>query len=112
MTTKAESNGKTDSKHPSTHGLRVDWWVVVYLREPISNLRAYVGQVQHVGEDGLRITGIDWFHRHRYQVGSVVSLVERAGLHGRDTRARHHRLRRARWQRSDDAQPGALTGGR
>jgi hypothetical protein len=36
------------------------YWVALWLREEIAELRVYVGQVQAVDAHGLRLTLIDW----------------------------------------------------
>ncbi|GAA1984304.1 hypothetical protein [Amycolatopsis minnesotensis] len=44
----------------SVKGLAAGYWVGLALREPVSGLRYWVGQVQYVDEHGVRLTLIDW----------------------------------------------------
>lgn len=40
--------------------LRIGWWAAVTVKEGVFPLRRYVGQVEAIGELGLRLTLVDW----------------------------------------------------
>ena len=40
--------------------LRVGWWAAVTVKAGVFPLRCYVGQVEAIGEPGVRLTLIDW----------------------------------------------------
>ena len=40
--------------------LQVGWWAAVTVKEGVFPLRCYVGQVEAIGERGVRLTLVDW----------------------------------------------------
>ena len=49
-----------NQENRNRYGLRVGWWVAATVSEGIAPARCFVGQVEHVGEEGIRLTLMDW----------------------------------------------------
>jgi hypothetical protein len=41
--------------------LKVGWWAALTLKAGVAPLRCYVGQIQALDTEGVRITLVDWF---------------------------------------------------
>jgi len=41
--------------------LKVGWWVALTLKPNVAPLRCYVGQIQAMDAESIRITLVDWF---------------------------------------------------
>lgn len=44
--------------------LKPGWWVAVVLKPGAAPLRSYVGQIQTIDAQGMRLTLVDWFTGH------------------------------------------------
>jgi hypothetical protein len=51
---------KQTSKQPQPL-LKPGWWVALTLKPDTAPLRCYVGQIQALSDDGVRLTLVDWF---------------------------------------------------
>jgi hypothetical protein len=41
--------------------LKVGWWVALTLKPDTASLHCFVGQIEAISDDGIRLTLVDWF---------------------------------------------------
>jgi hypothetical protein len=59
-----KEGGREPLKKKPTKGqkplLKVGWWAALTLKPDVAPRRCYVGQIQAISDDGIRITLVDW----------------------------------------------------